>query len=99
MFVRVRYILYTSTFVLTCTSIFVLVLASSRIAHNPKSPDYVREKYEKKQKEFEENCRLPRLLGRSMTVNYKPPRELLLQRIQAFERCSSINDSADYWVQ
>ena len=81
------------------TRVLILAFALYLIAHNPKSPDYVREKYEKKQKEFEENCRLARLLGRSMTVNYKPPRDQLLQRIQAFERCSSINDSGDYWVQ
>ena len=42
-------------------------------AHNPKTSEYVRKKYLRKLKEFEDTCHLISYLGNNMTVRYKQP--------------------------
>eukprot|EP01135_Chromosphaera_perkinsii_P003290 Nk52_evm65s239 gene=Nk52_evmTU65s239 len=44
-------------------------------ANNPKSKDYIREKYEKKMKEYEENTKLIEYLGKVMAAEYMPQEE------------------------
>ncbi|KAL7872074.1 hypothetical protein SRHO_G00070570 [Serrasalmus rhombeus] len=53
----------------------MLYLAFNLKAYNPKSSEYVRQKYKKKLAQFEEACELIGYLGSAMTNKHRPPHD------------------------
>lgn len=70
-------------------------------AHNPKSPDYVRSKYRKKQRGFEDACDLGKYLARAMTINFKKQQHRPVgfdNRLDQFFALKALPDKLDTWI-